>query len=57
MSSNSMDYIVYSGKFGCNATFVVVSDSYGGCSMIPFVQKTWFVWCIVATLIICRLFS
>jgi hypothetical protein len=56
MSSITIDYIVYCREFDRYTTFVVVSDRLRRSSVIVFLQKTWFLWWILATLVILRWF-
>jgi hypothetical protein len=56
MSSNSIDYMVYCRKSDRKATFVVVSDRLWRGAVIVFLEKTWFLWWIVASLFILRWF-
>jgi hypothetical protein len=56
MSSYSIDYIVYCQSWVENTTFVAASDRLWRRPVILFLQKTWFMWWILATLVILRWF-
>jgi hypothetical protein len=56
MSSISIDYIVYCRKLSCKYHFRGSQRRLRRSSVIPFFQKTWFLWWILAALIILRWF-